>query len=110
MATLPAKLRHSEKFVNTKYEALQQLEKGVSSNEVAAQFRVLKDTLSTWKKNKVKIMESFQSYLQGNKRRGPETYKSLNRTLMKWLLNLRSQNIPTNGPLLKEKANDLPLK
>ena len=71
--------------------------------EVALRFGVQKSTLSTWKRNKTKIEEAYHAGL-GNKRMRPEKYKDLNKALMKWFLNCRSENIPLNGPLLKEKA------
>ena len=72
--------------------------------EVALRFGVQKSTLSTWKRNKTKIEEAYRAGL-GNKRMRPEKYEDLNKALVKWFLNCRSENIPLNGPLLKEKAS-----
>ena len=56
-----------------------------------------------WKRNKTKLEEAYHVGL-GNKRMRPEKYEDLNKALMKWFLNCRSENIPLNEPLLKEKA------
>ena len=101
MATL--KRSHNETSMKNKYDALKELEKGVPQKEVALRFGVQKSTLSTWKRNKTKIEEAYHAGL-GNKRMRPEKYEDLNKALMKWFLNCRSENIPLNGVLLKEKA------
>ena len=99
MATL--KRSHNETSMKNKYDALKELEKGVPQKEVALLFGVQKSTLSTWKRNKTKIKEAYHAGL-GNKRMRPEKYKDLNKALMKWFLNCRSENIPLDGPLLKD--------
>ena len=101
MATL--KRSHNETSMKNKYDALKELEKGVPQKEVALRFGVQKGTLSTWKRNKTKIEEAYHAGF-GNKRMRPEKYEDLNKALRKWFLNCQSENIPLNGPLLKEKA------
>ena len=101
MATL--KRFYNETSMKNKYDALKELEKEVPQKEVALRFGVQKSTLFTWKRNKTKIEEAYHAGL-GNKRTRPEKYEDLNKALMKWFLNCRSENIPLNGPLLKEKA------
>ena len=34
----------------------------------------------------------------------PEKYEAVNKAVMKWLLTMRSENIPLSGPMFKEKA------
>ena len=101
MATL--KRSHNETSMKNKYDALKELEKGVAQKEVALRFGVQKSALSTWKRNKTKIEVVYHAGLV-NKRMWPEKYEDLNKALMKWFLNCRSENISLNGPLLKEKA------
>ena len=101
MATL--KRSHNENSMKNKYDALEELEKGVPQKEVPLHFGVQKSTLSTWKRNKTKIEEAYHAGL-GNKRMRPEKYEDLNKALMKWFLNCRNENIPLNGPLLKKNG------
>ena len=77
MATVSTKRQRTEKSMKVKYEALKELEKGVPHKDVAARFGVPKNTLSTWKKNKAKIIESYESGLGVWVR--PETYEALNK-------------------------------
>ena len=61
------------------------------------------NTIPTYKKIKRKILESYEKLLN-SKRIKPEVFETIIKTLMKWLLNLGSKNIPLNGLLLKENA------
>ena len=79
------------------------MEKGIPHKDVASLFGVAKNTLSTWKKNKDKIFEKYNSGLI-SKRVKPEKYEELNKAVHKWFLILRSENVPISGPMLKEKA------
>ena len=64
-----------------------------------------KNTLSTWKKNKDKIFEKYNSGLiLALLRVKPEKYKEYNKAVHKWFLVLQSENVPISGPMLKEKA------
>ena len=68
-------------------------------------FEVPKSTLSTWKKHKEKIYENYERGL-GATRVKPEKYEAVNKAVMKWLLIMRSKNIPINGPMFKEKVQE----
>ena len=104
MASVAAANRRAEdKSCKIKYKALKELEKGFPHKDVVSLLGVPKNTLSTWKKNKDKIFEKYNSGLI-SKRVKPEKYEELNKVVHKWFLILRSENIPTSGPMLKEKA------
>ena len=79
------------------------MEKKTPHKDVASLFGLLKNTLSTWKKNKNKIFEKYNSGLI-SKRVKPERYEELNKAVHKWFLILQSENVPISGPVLKEKA------
>ena len=51
---------HCEKSLKEKYETLQERENGIPQEEVAQQCGIPKSILSTWKKNKMKIVESYR--------------------------------------------------
>ena len=55
------KRRHKENTIEVKYAALKELERGVSNKDVSEKFNIPKNTLSTWKKNKDKIIAAFKS-------------------------------------------------
>ena len=49
----------NNKTLKEKYEVLKELEKGASNKSVAAMYKIPKNTLSTWFKNKQKIFDGF---------------------------------------------------
>ena len=68
-------------------------------------FEVHKNTLLWWEKHKEKIFENYEGGL-GATRVKPEKYEAVNKAVMKWLLIMHSENIPINGPMFKEKAQE----
>ena len=61
MASVATKRRAENKSYKIKHKALKELEKGTPHKDVASLFGVPKNTLSTWKKNKDKIFEKYNS-------------------------------------------------
>ena len=81
-----------------------ELENRKTNKEVAQLFGVLANTLSTWKKNKGKIFKEFTQGSALEKRVKVDTYDQVNKAVLKWFKRLRSENVPVNGVLIKEKA------
>ena len=54
------KLRHNKHTLDLKYEALIEVDRGLSKKDVAKKSSALKNTLSTCKKNKEKIITEFR--------------------------------------------------
>ena len=95
------KLRHNEHTLDLKYAALMELDQGLSKKDVAKKSIVPKNTLSTWKKKKEKIITEFKSS-GGTKRQQIKegTDEQINLVCYKSLLIQRSKN----GTILQEKA------
>ena len=84
-----------------------EIERGVAIKDVSKTFNVPKKTLSTWKKNRDKIVTSFKSSGGTKRQRIKEgTYVQVNLACFKWLLLQRSENIPIQilGKIIREKA------
>ena len=79
------------------------LEKGTPHKDVASLFGGPKSTLLTWKKNKVKIFEKYNSGLI-SKRVKQDKYEERNKVVHIWFLILQIENVPISGPMLKGKA------
>ena len=71
---------------------LLELEKDKTNKEVAQSFGVPSNTLSTWKKNKDKISQTFQQGSATTKRVKFDTYEQVNKAVLKWFNMLRSKN------------------
>lgn len=90
--------------LETKYKALLELDKGKSNKDVGLMFGVPQNTVSTWKKNKSQIFEAFQKGSTSTKRVKIDKFDQVNKALLQWFKRIRSENVPINGPLIKEKA------
>ena len=97
---MATKRKHHEVTLKVKYEVLKELENGRPNKDVAKQFIIPVSTLAAWKENKEKIFETFQNSPK------TETYEKLNEALMKWFTSMCGNNIPINGLILLEKAQE----
>ena len=95
---------HKKQNLELKQKTLLELEKDKTNKEVAQLFGVLANTLSTWKKNKDKIFQAFQQGSATTNRVKVDTYDQVSKAVLKWFKRLRSENLPVNGVLIKEKA------
>ena len=86
-------------------KALKILEKGMSNRDVAAKYGVPKNTLSSWVKNKEKLLDSTE---KGNniKRQNLRTgnFEMVEKAVYNWFLSMRSQNVPLSAVMIQEKT------
>ena len=101
----PLRKQVARKSLLDKYQALKDIETGLSKKEVARKHDVPLSTLSTWFKNKEKIINAVTQG-KGRKTKNVKGGRNdeLDQAVYKYFLNLRSQNIAVSGPILKEKA------
>ena len=93
MASVAAAKRRAEnKSYKIKYKALNELEKGTPHKDVASLFGVPKNALSTWKKNKDKIFEKYNSGLISNRVK-PEKYEAMMRSRKKLNFNVEKEYV-----------------
>ena len=75
-----------------KYKALKDLEKGLLNKNVAVKYGISRNTVSTWLKNKEKIVSAFESG-KNPKRLKLKTAENdnLDKYIYKWFLSAREQ-------------------
>ena len=100
---MATKRSYSGRSLKLKYKVLQGLDKGTTQKDLTDKYSISKNTISTWKKNIAKILARYEKRLDSTKIK-PKMYENINKALMKWLLHLRSENIPVNGLLLKDEV------
>ena len=96
--------------ITDKYEALQKISQGKSTNKsIAEEYGVKKNTVSTWIANKRKITEAYESgqVNTSRKKMKKSTNSDLDEAVFLWFKNARSNNIPVSGNIIKEKAISL---
>ena len=104
--TVNLKRKMSCKSLQEKYQALKELENGFSNKDLAVKYDVPRSTVSTWVKNKKKIVEAFEGGLNNpaaQKLRASH-HENLDRALYKWYIGVRNQGARISGPIVKEKA------
>ena len=92
----------------TKYNALQDIENGMSKKHVCEKYEIPSSTLSTWKKLNGNIFNEFRSndLRVKRKRLNNEKYSQVNAAVYKWFIQMRAKDFPLNGPVLKVKASE----
>ena len=72
---MAAKRSHSDRSLKLKDEVLQELDKEPPQNDLAEKYSILKNTISAWKNNRVKISACYEKGLD-SKRIKPEITKT----------------------------------
>ena len=85
--------------------ALKDIEKGLSNKDASLKYGVPPNTISTWIKNKEKYLKALENNCSSKKQKLRENnFEKLDNVVFRWFLSKRSQNIPIDGNLIKEKA------
>lgn len=99
------KRKFTVKSVKEKCNAIKDIERGLSNKDVAIKYGVPKNTVSTWVKNKAKLLKAIEGGSNSKRQKiRSGDFNDVDTTVYKWFISKRSQNIPIDGVLLKEKA------
>ena len=100
-----SKRKLTVKTLNEKCRALKDIEKGVPNKDASLKYGVPPNTISTWIKNKEKYLKALENNCSSKKQKLRESnFEKLDNVVFRWFLSKRSQNIPIDGNLIKEKA------
>ena len=81
------------------------IEKGLSNKDASRKYGVPPNIISTWIKNKEKYLKAWENNCSSKKQKLRESnFEKLDNVVFRWFLSKRSQNIPIDGNLIKEKA------
>lgn len=91
--------------IEVKKQIIDEVEKKIKKkNEIAKEFGIPSSTLSTILKNKATILEKFEDGLGKRKKLKTCEFPDMEKCLMVWITQCRTQNIPLDGLVIKEKA------
>ena len=94
-----AKRKISAKTLSDKYEAFKKIERDIPKKDVAAEYNVPRNTISTWLKNKEKIVTAFESENNCSMHKlKSSNYDNLDQAVYKWFVKFRDEGLPVNGP------------
>ena len=102
MSAVKRKLKNTKLI--RKCQIIRQIEKGITNKEASEKFGIPKNTISTWMKNKDKLFEGLEQSSSDAKKMRRCDYEQVDKAVFKWFSLQRSQNVPIDGPILKEKA------
>ncbi|XP_005400967.1 PREDICTED: tigger transposable element-derived protein 4 [Chinchilla lanigera] len=112
-STLPGTVKKKKSLsIEEKIDIINAVESGKKKAEIAAEYGIKKNSLSSIMKNKDKVLEAFESLRFDPKRKRLRTafYTDLEEALMRWYRIAQCLNVPVNGPMLRLKANDFAQK
>ena len=91
-----------------KIELIERVENRKKQKEVAFEFGVSANTVSTIMKHKEKYREDFFCHKVTSKQRNRQAkYEDVETQLLEWFTSMRANNMPLSGPILKEKARTI---
>ncbi|XP_072140431.1 tigger transposable element-derived protein 4-like, partial [Dermacentor andersoni] len=94
----------------TKVEVLKQVEKeGAAKQDIARKYGIKPNTLSNYIKNKRTIMDAFENdkFKTSRKRMRTGAYPKLQKALLVWIREARSNQLPLSGDIVAMKARTL---
>lgn len=92
--------------LDDKVAIIKAVQKGVKKANVCREFGLVNSTVCTIIKNKDKIMQNFLNGKGHVKKIRFCEKTDIDSALLAWFKQCRSANVPINGPLLKEKAEE----
>ena len=110
MASQSRGTKRKQHTIQTKYDAILEVEKGIKSkSQIAGEIGIPPNTLSTWLKKKEDIKKVFESqtYSHSNKRMRTSTYADVDSALDKFMRDARATKTSISGPILKAEAQIL---
>lgn len=91
--------------IEVKKQIIDEVEKSSKKKkDIAKMFGIPSSTLSTILKNKATILEKFEEGLGKRKKLKTSEFPDMEKCLMMWITQCRTQNIPLDGLVIKEKA------
>ena len=102
---------YDSKSIQYKRAIILEIQRGTKINFISQREKLSQSTVSTWWKNREKILsascndDSAASSNPEKKRIGKIEKQSVDEALHLWFQQMRSSNVPVNGPLLLSKAN-----
>ena len=105
MSSTDKKQKISSKTLKEKYKAIKKIESGCPNKNVAADYDIPPNTLSTWLKSKDEIVKAFEGGASSKMQRlKPCGNENLDQALYIWFVQMRQQGVPVSGPVLGENG------
>lgn len=91
--------------LTVKFEILCKIEQGKKQSEIAKEYGIPRTTVTTFVRNKEKILSAFQSCAEPSRKRlRTSDFKDVENATLLWLRSARKNLVPLSGAILQEKA------
>ena len=100
---MAVKRKLAVKTLAEKWQALRDLENGISNKNVAEKYGVPKNTVLTWLENKEKLFNALEKSSNKRKKVRESNYPDIDNVVFKWFLSQRGKSIPIDRTSIKEK-------
>lgn len=94
----------TNKTLVQKCEIIREVENGMTNKDASEKFGVPKNTISAWIKNKDKLLAALGETSSQTKKLRSCEYEEIDKAVYQWFILQRSQQIPIDGAMIKEKA------
>ncbi|KAG0426455.1 hypothetical protein HPB47_026430 [Ixodes persulcatus] len=108
----PARGNYHAKTLREKVEILREVDAGKANKvEIAKKHAILRSTLSTYVRNRKTIEDAYEAevFAHGRKRLRSAKHPDLEKALITWVKQMRSQDLPLSGPIIMAKAAEFAL-
>lgn len=92
--------------IEEKWRIISKLESGIPNKDLVKEYGVSHSTISTIWREREKIHTLYEKNFLKMKRARRTKHTKIEDALLEWLKYQRANNVPINGPTLKQKAND----
>lgn len=99
------RIQQKPKSIEEKLRIIEEIESGIKASEICRRENLPKSTVGTWIKNKKQIKLSFEKGKISSKRDKSTSNDDLDKVLIEWFKQKRSERIPLDGSIILEKAN-----
>ncbi|KAG0414085.1 hypothetical protein HPB47_008758 [Ixodes persulcatus] len=108
----PARGNYHAKTLREKVEILREVDAGKANKvEIAKKHAIPRSTLSTYVRNRKTIEDAYEAevFAHGRKRLRSAKHPDLEKALITWVKEMRSQDLPLSGPIIMAKAAEFAL-
>ncbi|KAG0441291.1 hypothetical protein HPB47_015994, partial [Ixodes persulcatus] len=108
----PARGNYHTKTLREKVEILREVDAGKANKvEIAKKHAIPRSTLSTYIRNRKTIEDAYEAevFAHGRKRLRSAKHPDLEKALITWVKEMRSQDLPLSGPIIMAKAAEFAL-
>lgn len=93
--------------LKNKFDIIQRLQNGEKQHKICTEMKLSKSTVASLWKKRDQILKNFESFNSNIKKVKYSTNPEVDKNLLKWFSQKRSENVPISGAILQSKGESL---